>query len=464
MFGGAHLSSRFAFSENSSAGVRGRTDLEPSSPSRPNEAIVWNQLMLEAIEQSNTPPPAASRAMACESLAVFNAVSAVNGTPGYRSDLQAPEGASAAAAAAQAAHDILVDLFPEQAGMFDAQLAQSLGAIANSQSKSDGIAAGKQAADAMIALRADDGWNAPSTYTADTELGSWHPTPPGYLPGLAPQWADMEPFALTDPDQFLPPGPPALTSRAFAKAFNEVKSLGEVDSEIRTDDQTEIARFWAYGANTNTPPGCWNEIATTIAHKEGLSLAATAELLAVLNVAEADAAIACWDSKYEYDFWRPVTAIQNAGDVGNRWITEDPGWLPLLTTPPFPEYVSGHSTFSGAAAEVLASYFGTNYEFEFTSASGATREFDSFRAAAQEAGMSRIYGGIHYNFANKDGLALGRNIADWTIDALDPVHDMGGGNPRRKLMDIDRGGNSRFANGDEVELSGVGFAANEAWG
>src|SRR5688572_22070255 len=181
MFGGAHLSSRFAFSENFQAGVRGGDEGNAPASGPPNQAIVWNQLMLDAIEQSGTPPPAASRAMACESLAVFNAVSAVKGTPGYRSDLQAPEGTSADAAAAQAAHDILVHLFPGQAAMFDAQLAQSLAAIPNGQSKSDGIAVGAEAADAMIALRAGDGWNAPANYTPGSEPGSWQPTPPGYL-------------------------------------------------------------------------------------------------------------------------------------------------------------------------------------------------------------------------------------------------------------------------------------------
>ena len=160
-----------------------------------------------------------------------------------------------------------------------------------------------------------------------------------------------------------------------------------------------------------------------IAQQEGFSLTETAKLLAVLNVAEADGAIAAWNAKYSYDTWRPVTAIQNAGDIGNRWIDrwelQDADRQSLLITPPFPEYVSGHSTFSAAAAEVLTSFFGKHYDFSFTALNGVTRNFDSFWDAAKEAGMSRIYGGIHFSFANKDGLALGEDMADWVLDSFE---------------------------------------------
>ena len=202
----------------------------------------------------------------------------------------------------------------------------------------------------------------------------WQPTPrPDPLlprPAALPQWADLDPFALESPDQFLPEGPPELTSREYAKALKQVQSLGEADSTLRTPEQTEIAEYWHYGPRT--PPGHWNDIATDIAQAEGLSLTETAQLLATLNVAEADAIIAAWDAKYFYDTWRPVTAIQNADDIDSRWVSEDPNWLPLLVTPNFPEYVSAHSTISAAAAEVLTAFFGKHYEFSFTAPAPTT--------------------------------------------------------------------------------------------
>jgi membrane-associated phospholipid phosphatase len=395
---------------------------DPISITSPNEAIVWNELMLQAIALSSSSPSPliATRVMAIESLAVFNALSSIEG------------GASAVAAVAQAARDVLVQLFPAQSATFDALLASSLGAIADGEAKSDGIAAGAQAAADMIETRADDGWNASVPYTPTAEPGRWQPTPPAHLPAAAPQWGDVEPFALLSSDQFLPKGPPALTSRGYAKAFHEVQSLGEADSALRTPEQTEIAKFWVFGART--PPGAWNDIASDIAQAEGLSLTETARLLATLNVAEADAMIAVWDAKYFYDTWRPVTAIRNADDIGNRWISEDPDWTPLLTTPNHPEYVSGHSTISAAAAEVLTAYFGKHYEFSATSPGVATRHFDSFWDAANEAAMSRMYGGIHFSFANQDGLKLGEDVADWVLE------------------------NFAETSADAVALTGIGFS------
>jgi hypothetical protein len=399
--------------------------------------------MLHAIELS-TPvpgPPVVTRAMAIESLAVFNAVSAIEGTPGYLSSLTAPEDASAAAAAAQAAHDVLVKLFPSQSAMFDAQLVSSLGAVADGQSENDGIAVGAQAAAAMIALRANDGSSVPVPYTPDPAKapGMWQPTPPLNLPAAAPHWADLDPFALISPDQFRPDGPPKLTSKAYAKALEQVQSLGEVDSTLRTPEQTEIAKFWVFPERT--PPGAWNDIASDIAEAEGLSLTETAQLLAMLNVAEADALIATWDAKYFYETWRPVTAIPRADEIGNRWVSADSDWLPLLGTPNHPEYVSAHSAISAAAAEVLTEFFGKHYEFSFTAPSGVTREFDSFSDAAKEAGMSRIYGGIHFSFSNKDGAALGEDVAEWVLDSF-----------------------AEISSADDVALTGIAFAGDASWG
>jgi hypothetical protein len=221
-----------------------------------------------------------------------------------------------------------------------------------------------------------------------------------------PGWGNVPCLAVADPTKFRPPGPPALDSAAYTKSLRTVRDIGSATSAVRTKEQTEIARFWEDGAGTVTPPGHWNRIAQTVATEKKLALAEAARLFALLNVAMSDAAIICWDCKYRFDFWRPVTALRET----------DPDWTPLLPTPPFPAYTSGHSSFSGAAATALASFFGTD-RVRFSSTSdglpGVTRSFESFSSAAEEAGMSRIYGGIHWDFDNTDGLACGREVAGY---------------------------------------------------
>jgi hypothetical protein len=213
-----------------------------------------------------------------------------------------------------------------------------------------------------------------------------------YALPLLPQWATVRPFALTSPDQFRPAAPPALDSQQYADALNEVKAKGAATGSTRTADETAIAKFWADGAGTATPPGHWNAIAAQLAQAQGNSLSANARLFAQLNVALADAAIACWDAKFFYDEWRPVTAIRAADTGGNGQTQPDAAWTPLLPTPPFPSYVSGHSTFSGAAQIVLDSFFGATTAFTATTEAPniAARSYSSFRQAAEEAGQSRI--------------------------------------------------------------------------
>ena len=220
-------------------------------------------------------------------------------------------------------------------------------------------------------------------------------------------------FLSSFPGEFTPKDPPRLTDAEYTTAFHEVKELGAANSKTRTRDQTEIARFWADGAGTCTPPGHWNQIAQTVARKKHTNLVENARLFALLNIALADAGILCWDCKYKLGFWRPVTGIHHADQDGNPNTQADAAWKPLLDTPPFPSYTSGHSTFSGAAAAVLADVFGDNISFQTTSDGlpGVTRSFKSFWAAAEEAGQSRIYGGIHWQFDNTEGLALGKTLA-----------------------------------------------------
>ena len=274
---------------------------------------------------------------------------------------------------------------------------------------------GNLVADKMLALRANDGSATAVTYTPGTGAGVWIPTPPANAAALLPQWGNVTPFALTSGSQFAPSSIPALNSTAYANALNQVKDLGSATSSSRTADQTNIAKFWADGAGTATPPGHINKIAQAAADSQHNTLVQNARLFAEINVAMADAAITAWNAKFATNFWRPVTAIRAADIDGNANTTADATWTPLLTTPPFPTYVSGHSTFSGAGAAVLKSFFGRdNIAFTLGSedATVPNRSFTSFSQAAQEAGISRIYGGIHFSFDNVDGLAAGTKIGN----------------------------------------------------
>jgi membrane-associated phospholipid phosphatase len=232
------------------------------------------------------------------------------------------------------------------------------------------------------------------------------------------QWGLVTPFAMPTSSFFRPNGPPALNSATYSADYNEVKELGAVNSMRRTAEQTEIALFWADGAGTVTPPGHWNVIAQDVATARRITMRQNARLFALLNVAMADAAIAAWDAKYTYNFWRPVTAIHAADTDGNPATAPDAAWMSLIVTPPFPDYISGHSTFSGAAAAVLSLFYGTP-RIPFSTTSDAlpnvVRDFRGFLQAAREAALSRMYGGIHFRSANEDGLAVGSAIGAWTF-------------------------------------------------
>jgi hypothetical protein len=384
---------------------------------QPDAVLVWNQAALNAIRQDGTDPPAASRGLAIQQLAELDALNATDGTPGYYVTLTATAGTSPDAAVDEAAYTVLSSLHPSQQATLNALLASQLALVPDGQSKTDGITLGQAAANSILALRADDGSTAVVNYQPQSGPGYWQPTPPGYLPPLKPQWANLVPFAMTSSSEFLPPGPPPLTSQAWANAFNETESVGSINSTTRTADQTQVAYFWADGKGTETPPGHWNTIAAGAALAQNNSLDTNALLFAELDVAEADAGIAAWNAKYTYDSVRPVTVIPNAAATGNPNVQADPNWQPLLVTPNFPEYISGHSTFSAAAATVLDAFFGSNYAFTTTSDAlpSVTRSFSSFDQAAVEAGQSRIYGGIHFQFSNQDGQTTGKAVGNNTL-------------------------------------------------
>ena len=377
--------------------------------------LTWNDVLLDAIRSDSTAPPKASRAMAIVQTAIYDSVNAIDRTHSvYKIDVLASPTTSREAAVSAAAHATLVSLFPTQVAIFDAQYQADLAAIPNGQSEDLGIALGNEVATKMLALRANDGSSAEVKYTPGDKPGDWQPT--SSAQALLPQWPDVKPFAMKSGSQFTPHGIPSLTSKQYADAFNEVKAIGSETSTTRTLDQTNIAKFWANGARTATPPGHLNIMAQKAAIAEGNTISENARLFAELNVAMADAAIMAWDAKYDTNFWRPITAIRAADTDGNANTDQDAKWTPLLPTPPFPTYVSGHSSFSGAAAAVLKSFFGFDrFKFELPSENSAvlSRKFESFSQAAQESTDSRMFGGIHFRFDNEDGLKAGGKLGEY---------------------------------------------------
>src|SRR5882724_6282911 len=370
----------------------------------------WNNAALDAIRADRTAPPIASRSLAIVHVAIYDAVNGIARThERYLVPSAVSTSASRVAAASAAAHQTLVSLFPNHTSTFDALHAAILAGIPNGPQKTNGIAWGEFVSSQILAARANDGSNSIVQPPGGSGPGVWIPTPPAFLPYLLPQWGFVVPFGMSGGSQFRPPGPPSLDSQRYAADYEEVKQLGALVGSTRTEDQTEIALFWADGAGTETPPGHWNSIAQIIGAGRGNTLEENGRLFALLNIAMADAAICSWDAKYTYHFWRPVTAIKFAEPQLN--------WMSFIVTPPFPDYTSGHSTFSAAAATVLALFYGTE-DLPFTTGSdflpGVYRSFPTCLAAAGEAAVSRLYGGIHFRSANEDGLQAGISIGDWT--------------------------------------------------
>ncbi len=290
---------------------------------------------------------------------------------------------------------------------------------------------GQTVADAIVAWRNTDGFApAPPPFTGGLAPGQWRPTPPADASGAGPQYATMTPWAILSPSQFRPDGPPALNSARYAVEFNETKSMGSATSTLRTPDQTIASWFWA----SSTAGYIWNTVALDlIAHddrdweqdlgsrwhsKQDDSLLSNARLLALMQVAMADGAIGCWDAKYTYVCWRPITAITLADTDGNRATTVDASWTPLFATPAHPEYPSGHSCVSGAASAVLSDRFGdrTRFTAESDTMLGVTRTFRSFSSALEEVKNARIFAGIHFRKATEDGTVTGASVAEYVPD------------------------------------------------
>jgi uncharacterized protein (TIGR03118 family) len=379
--------------------------------------LQFNEAVLSAIRTDRPTIGFVTRDLAIVHAAIYDAVNAIDHTSTvFHVPADAPADASPEAAAAAAGLFTAAALFPTHLDLFQATFQSSLANVPDGQAKEDGIAVGRFVAEQTLIWRATDGANAFVPYTPGTNPGDWRPTLPAFAPAQTPQWPFVTPFALDSGSQFRPPAPPALTSAEYTVTYNEVKTLGRIDSTVRTPEQTEIARFWEAKAGTPQIAGYWNVIAENVAQSRGNTLDENARLFAELNVALADDAIAFFDAKYTYNRWRPITAIQLADQTSNPKTIPDPDWLPLLNTAPHPSWVSAHGATSGTAAAVLANFFGTdNIKFSLTSEDlpDVTHSFSSFSAAANEAMDSVVFAGTHFRVDNVAGNALGQSVAQF---------------------------------------------------
>lgn len=377
----------------------------------------WNELLLDSVRATRTNPPVATRQLALLNVSVYDAVNGLSGTPfqPYHVAQAAPDGGSAEAAAIAAGHRISSELYPDRQDIFDAARDAGLGDIPDGPAKTAGIDWGIQVAEEILALRAGDGSDVAGQYFQPPGAGWWIPTPPAFAPALLPAWGRVQPWAMIRGSQFRVAAPPPVTSREYWIAFEEVRILGDSDSTVRTADQSEIAQFWDDGPGTQTPPGHWIDIARLVSVDQGLDLLDSSRLFALMSLTVADAAIVAWDNKFQYNHWRPDTGIAEAADDGNPLTQFESDWDAFITNPPFPAYTSGHSTFSGSSGRILGLFFGRD-DIGFTIGSdgvpGAQRSFSSFSEASEEAGQSRIYGGIHWQYDNQGGLTSGRALAE----------------------------------------------------
>jgi hypothetical protein len=388
----------------------------------PDPVLEWIGIMNDTAIAGGSNPIVTGRIAALVSASVFDAVNGIE--PRFHSlyvKPNAPRHASRRAAAIQAAYVILLDAYPAQSAALTARRNASLAALPpdeQAEAVPAGVAWGKRVADAIWTLRLADG-NAPppppflgvlGIVGTPAAVGFWRPTPPANASGSGPQFASMTPWVLERPSQFRLPPPLALDSPEYATDLNEVKTMGSLSGSARTTDQSELALFWA--GNT---PLYWNRIAAQIAAEHGERLTENARLFGLLNVTIADASIACWDSKYRYVFWRPITAIR----AGLTPADADPSWEPWLDffksgTPAHPEYPSAHACMSGSAAFVLSAAFGDNTAFTVTSdVRPGTRSFSSFSSAVAEIADARVFGGIHLRTSCMRGDTLGKAVADY---------------------------------------------------
>jgi hypothetical protein len=411
--------------------------------------LEWNAYTLQAISAATANGLFHSRWAAIVHASIYDAVVSFTGDAEPYGAIQgnAPLGASVEAAVIAAAHFALVHLLPGQQTTLDAQYASSL-AARNLTTSDTGIEVGEKVAAQILALRAMDGSaSAQFPYTAPGagNPGVWVPTPPGFAPALLPGWGRVTPWVMMSPSQFRLGPPPVVNNDLYVRGVNEVKDLGAQNSAVRLGLETDVAMWW--------PPSAviiWNPIASQVAAGKGLSISENARLFALLNIAAADAAIACWDTKYTYNFWRPISAIRSAD--GFR-ITPDPNWVPFLATPPFPEYPSAHNEISGAIAQTLISLFGDKPGVTMVAHSPAHPAFDHlwfrFSQGIDEVLNARVWEGIHFRNSDEQGMRAGRCVGQFVVH-----HAL----KRRSRVEVDELDDDR--DGDHVGCGGLGVAGD----
>jgi hypothetical protein len=389
-----------------------------------NAVIRWNRFLLDLQATPGDQPATVHPTydLALMHAAIYDAIVSIDRSASpYLTTVHGPHSASLPAAADAAAHDTLAALYPALAPTIDQQYMTELAQVPGSRHKEQGVDVGQAVAQELLAARADDGSTASLLpFTPGTNPGDYQLTPPAFAAPVFTHWRFVKPFALREADQFRPPPPPALTSPQYAAAISEVKTLGTAQGSTRTPDQTQIGLFW-------NPPiwATWNRIAQSAALGHDGTLSGDARTFAALNLTFADSVIAFYDAKYTYAFWRPVTAIRNAGGDGNPDTVADANWTPLSATAPDPSYPGAHGTVSAAGAAVLSSIYGNDFQFTVTSPAlpGVERPFVSFSQAAEEASVSRIYNGNHSRADEVAGEDLGLDVAGAvTANLLTPRH------------------------------------------
>jgi PAP2 superfamily protein len=383
----------------------------------------WNAISEKTVKAGGHPLPVTSVEFAIVQLAIYDAVESIDGR--YQPFYAYVPGASGSmsAATARAGRDALIGLFPAQSAAIDADYQQYL--VSNSLDPLDpGIAVGAQAAANVLALRSADGRFPPNQtpFVGGTAIGQWRPTPsylpgppPSFAPGVTPWLANVTPFAMNTGSQFRVDPPPDLTSDTWAEDYNEVQAFGALNSTVRTPEQTDIGYFWA-----DSGPALWQNAMRYIARTYLHNIGDSARMFALGDVAVADAQIACWDSKYFYDRWRPITAIRLGDQDGNAATELDANWQPLINTPNFSEYPSGHASVSGAVSRVLRLFFGTDdvtFQMMTTNpnAQQKTRTFARFSQAEDEVIDARVYVGIHFRTSDRAARAQGLQVANWVF-------------------------------------------------
>jgi hypothetical protein len=392
----------------------------PQAAADPKVVSDWNAVAFDTIiVDAGKMNAEAFMWFAFEQAAVYNAVVGITRRYElYNWDVRGPRAASPQAAAAVAAHDVLLEYFPASQVRLDTALATSLGEIPDGDAKDQGIRYGERAADRLIELRVDDGRFAPVTFDVPLAPGVWRPTPPAFAPFFDPWMARLRPLLLDSPSQFRPGPPPALTSATYTEDFNEVKAVGSLTSTVRTPDQAATAAFIA-GSTFPLVSSSLRDLAA----RHQLDISDSARLFAAIDMSAADAVITSWDSKLEFGYWRPVTAIRLADTDGNPDTVQDPTWLPLLATPPYPEYASGLTAIMGAVTRALTGILGGDRIDVKITVGGTTRTYELASQLSQDAIDARVWSGIHFRTADVVGNEMGTQVGDWALDNyFEPTH------------------------------------------